>query len=50
MECLRKHIECEWAGCIMTHGCKELGEKEGFYKYPVCYNDTIQRDYTRCNK
>ena len=50
MKCLRKNIECEWAGSLTMEGCKELGEEEGIYTYPLCYNDSIERDYTKCKK
>ena len=50
MKCLYKNVECEYAGVITTFGCKELGEKEGMHKHPYCYNDSIGRDVTKCNK
>ena len=50
MKCLRKNIECEWAGILTMEGCKELGEKECLHTYPLCYDDSIERDYTKCKK
>lgn len=37
MYCRIRNRECESAGEITTHGIKEWGEKEGIYKYTVCY-------------
>lgn len=37
MFCRIRQIECPSAGEIVTHGCKALGEKEGEYRYTICY-------------
>ena len=50
MRCLYKNVECEFAGRTIYFGCKELGEKEGFHEYGICYNKEINRDYTKCNR
>lgn len=50
MKCLRKNIECEYAGILTMEGCKEWGEKEGTYKYPICYDTSIGGDYTKCKR
>ena len=48
MMCKYKNRECEYAGELITCGCKEFGEPEGFHEYTYCYNDGINRDYTKC--
>ena len=50
MICKIKNVECEHAGVITTFGCKEMGEPEGRHDTPVCYNDQINRDPTKCNR
>jgi hypothetical protein len=50
MFCKFKNVECEHAGKLTVNGSKEWGEKEGIYSITVCYNDSIGRDVTKCNK
>lgn len=37
MYCRIRNRECPSAGEITVKGCKALGEKEGEYKYTICY-------------
>lgn len=37
MFCRIRNIECPSAGEITVHGMKDWGEKEGEYKYTICY-------------
>lgn len=39
MYCKIKHRECEYAGIMITQGCVELGEEEGYHIHPVCNKD-----------
>ena len=50
MKCKIKNMECPHAGVMTTFGCKELGEPEGRHDTPLCYNDEIGRDITKCHK
>jgi hypothetical protein len=45
-----RNVECEYAGEITYFGSKEFGEKEGMHKCTYCYNDSIGRDPSKCNK
>ena len=47
MFCRIKNKECESAGEITVMGCKEFGEKEGKFKYTICYGIGGRLD---CNK
>lgn len=49
MICKYKNRECKFTGQITVVSYRELGEKEGFHVFPVCYNDAIGRDYKSCN-
>lgn len=37
MFCRIRNKECESAGEITVKGCKTWGEKEGEFKYTICY-------------
>jgi hypothetical protein len=37
MYCRIRNRECPSAGEITVKGCKAWGEKEGEYKYTICY-------------
>ena len=46
--CRIKGRECKHAGQVTTFGCPEFGEEPGMHIHPICYNDEINRDFTKC--